>query len=285
MPTSTFQPLNSLTVGGLHTLATCWSIVRTDSQAFYFTSHDSPLTIDGVTYEPSGSFNATAVQRTDALTPTNFETRGALTSDKITEADLRAGLFREAEVTEFVVDWRYPWAGKWSILQYIIESTEFSREQWIASIAGRKIKLRPKKGDLYNKGCRWDFGDENCTKNKSALSVSGTVSTVMSGQLRFLSDVTSQDNDYFADGILTWTSGDNDGVSYEVKKYVKLTGEFDLYLPTLNTIQTGDTFSVVPGCDLQEVTCRERFNNISNFGGFPFIPGTDDALDTPGTQQ
>jgi uncharacterized phage protein (TIGR02218 family) len=36
-----------------------------------------------------------------------------------------------------------------------------------------------------------------------------------------------------------------------------------------------DTFVVTAGCDKRFATCRERFDNVVNFHGFPHIPGND----------
>ena len=35
------------------------------------------------------------------------------------------------------------------------------------------------------------------------------------------------------------------------------------------------------GCDRQLRTCRERFDNVANFRGFPHIPGNDFVLRYP----
>ncbi len=39
--------------------------------------------------------------------------------------------------------------------------------------------------------------------------------------------------------------------------------------------EIGDTFTVTAGCDKSLATCRDRFNNVANLRGFPFIPGND----------
>ncbi len=38
----------------------------------------------------------------------------------------------------------------------------------------------------------------------------------------------------------------------------------------------------VEGCDRRLSTCRERFDNVANFRGFPHIPGNDFVLKYPG---
>ena len=34
----------------------------------------------------------------------------------------------------------------------------------------------------------------------------------------------------------------------------------------------GDAFTVYPGCDHTSATCRAKFNTLTNFRGFPFVP-------------
>ena len=48
-------------------------------------------------------------------------------------------------------------------------------------------------------------------------------------------------------------------------------------------IAVGDTFTVTAGCDKALSTCRDRFANVVNFGGFPRMPGNEFALSYPNT--
>ncbi len=38
-------------------------------------------------------------------------------------------------------------------------------------------------------------------------------------------------------------------------------------------IEAGDDISVVAGCDHSIETCVQKFNNVINFGGYPYVPG------------
>jgi uncharacterized phage protein (TIGR02218 family) len=48
-------------------------------------------------------------------------------------------------------------------------------------------------------------------------------------------------------------------------------------------IQVGNSFQIVAGCDKTHQTCISKFNNIINFRGEPFVPGTDAISKTAGT--
>jgi hypothetical protein len=87
---------------------------------------------------------------------------------------------------------------------------------------------------------------------------------------------------YFDNGVLTFTSGLNAGFSMEVQSYVP--GQITLELPVgppydgFAAPQAGDTYTMHAGCDYSMATCRDRFNNIINFRGEPYLPGTDKLM-------
>lgn len=78
---------------------------------------------------------------------------------------------------------------------------------------------------------------------------------------------------YFDRGVITFTSGANSGLSMEVKSYVP--GQIVLVLPMPYALQVGDTYTMVAGCDKSFTTCRDRFDNVINFRGEPWLPGFD----------
>jgi uncharacterized phage protein (TIGR02218 family) len=82
---------------------------------------------------------------------------------------------------------------------------------------------------------------------------------------------------WFTAGKLTWTGGANAGLAVEVKGHRLVADGVSLTLwqAMPEPIADGDTFSVTAGCDKRFETCRDRFDNVVNFRGFPHIPGND----------
>jgi hypothetical protein len=78
---------------------------------------------------------------------------------------------------------------------------------------------------------------------------------------------------YFDNGVITFTSGLNAGLSMEVQSYVP--GQWTLELPMPYLPSIGDTYSMHAGCDYSLETCRDRFNNILNMRAEPYVPGVD----------
>jgi len=81
---------------------------------------------------------------------------------------------------------------------------------------------------------------------------------------------------YFAEGLLTFTSGPLAGLTFKIKSFSGgQTGTFFLSIPALLAPEIGNTFSVVAGCQKRLEDCRDKFNNILNFQGEPHLPGID----------
>lgn len=81
---------------------------------------------------------------------------------------------------------------------------------------------------------------------------------------------------YFDFGLITFTSGLNSGLSMEIRNYVP--GQWTLFLPMPYTVVIGDTYIMRPGCDKSFNTCKNRFNNVINFRGEPYLPGIDKII-------
>ncbi len=73
--------------------------------------------------------------------------------------------------------------------------------------------------------------------------------------------------DYFAQGIVTMTSGAATGLQSQVKT-IKGTS-MQLLIPFARPVAAGDTFTVTAGCTKSVAACQYKFNNVINYGGFP----------------
>ena len=75
--------------------------------------------------------------------------------------------------------------------------------------------------------------------------------------------------DFFAQGFLTMTSGQANGLSREVK--FCHSGKLQLWLPLERPVAVGDTFDIQVGCVKTLPACTYKFQNQLNFGGFAGI--------------
>jgi uncharacterized phage protein (TIGR02218 family) len=130
---------------------------------------------------------------------------------------------------------------------------------------------QPMPRNLYQSGCVNTLFDPACTLNMASFEVSGTVaggSTASS-----LNATLSQASGYFSLGQVTFTSGTNDGFSRTVQTHVHGSpSTVSLISPFPSVPAPGDTFTIYAGCDKTQATCANKFSNLVNFRGFPFVP-------------
>src|SRR5262245_13979768 len=87
------------------TLAWCWRITRNDGTRWGFTDHDRDLAFDGTQFEAATGFTASEIRDALGLSVDNLEVSSALKSDRLNEDDLAAGLFDDAGVEIWLVNW------------------------------------------------------------------------------------------------------------------------------------------------------------------------------------
>jgi uncharacterized phage protein (TIGR02218 family) len=122
--------------------------------------------------------------------------------------------------------------------------------------------------NLYQPGCIHTLYDTGCTLSKAAF---GANSSAAAGSTRLVIQSTlAQAAGYFDLGIVTFTSGPNTGVSRTVKSFAG--GVLTLVYPFASTPAVGNTFTAYPGCDKLQATCLNKFANLANFRGFPYVP-------------
>ncbi len=113
----------------------------------------------------------------------------------------------------------------------------------------------------------------DCGALASTHQVSGAVqSTPASPTVNGFGTTLTLADSYFVGGTITFTSGNLAGLSYWVRSYLHANGIVRLQTPALVAPSPGDTFTILPGCDKSQTTCSSRFGNLSNFGGFPYVP-------------
>ncbi len=268
-------------------LTTLWKITRTDGQILRFTAHDRAIVFEGSTFSPAGAMVASARRREGSGKDANFEARGIISSDKITSEDLRGGKYRDARVDEYLVDWRYPFAGAVSQDVYWIGDASFDGENWHAEIEGPTRWLKTSIGHVFGRNCTHVLGDSGCGVNLAGFTTSGvTVVAMVDGERRRILRANPVDlsgahvDNHFRDGVVTFSSGANNGLRGEVQAYTQATRQIELQLPMPYDIAVGDTFTIVAGCDRLWSTCVTKFTNGNRFRGFRFMPTADRVMRT-----
>lgn len=263
------------------TMATCWKVTRRDGVVLGFTDHDADIDFDGVSYIAASGFTPTAIDSSAQLNVDNLDIEGMLDAQVITEADILAGRYDYAQVEVFMVNYADSSQGRLRLRIGWIGEVRVQGKQFVAELRGLSQKLSSKIGSHYTPACRARFGDDRCKIILAVYTVTGNV-TQSQGRQVFSDAARSEVDDYFAFGKITFTSGNNAGLSMEVKAFGD--GQFTLVLPMPYTIEIGDGYSASAGCDNRFETCVSRYDNALNFRGEPHVPGTDKLLETASTR-
>lgn len=266
--------------GELTTLAELVKITRRDGAVVAMTTHDVDIVYDGVTYKADASFSPTVFSQSAMKKDDDYEIEGVLDSSCLDESDIEKGLYDHARIDVFVCNWADLSQGVLRLRRGWLGEIVLREGRYTASLRGFHDLLAQKTGEAYAPSCRYDLGDGRCGVDLVALKVVGAV-TSLSGRQVFCDIARGEAAGTFNDAVLTWTSGANAGARMEVYKWDLDTRTFTLWLPMEEDIKIGDAYEVAPGCDKRFSTCRGRFNNGLNFGGFPYMPGIGKILDYP----
>lgn len=278
----------------------CWKLERTDGLIMGFTDHDVDVVFDGVTYQAATSFSASAIEDQLGLAVSNVDVVGALVSDAITNDDLEAGRYDECALTIYLVNWLDPENQNCvmrtgTVGQVQIGDLAFQAElrglmqafaQYLGSLCGPKCRVANlgATGSGLEGGCNFvmpapESGVIAVATNRATfdVTVAGSFPDGTKGSLS---------GGYFAFGFakITNPASKNYNLSREIYASSEITGgvTIALLLPFPFDLNTGDTIELQIGCDKTSEVCRINFDNLINFRGEPYVPGTDQVFKVNG---
>ncbi len=130
--------------------------------------------------------------------------------------------------------------------------------------------------------CNHCLFDSGCGLSAATYVVEGSITSGTTPSVLQFDTTLSEADGYFSLGYMVWTSGPNLGQTCSVKQSWSSGGVIQLIYPLGELPSAGDTFSIYPGCDKTQTTCTNKFNNVSKFRGYPFVP-TPETLEVGGT--
>lgn len=267
--------------GGTTTLAHCWRMARRDGQVIGFTDHDHDIVFGGVTYAAATGLDA--AERTSDLgfAIGGGDVAGALSSASLAAGDIAAGLYDNARIEIWLVDWRDL---EQRLLLDVGSIGEISRSDHAFTAELRSVMhaFDETRGGIYRASCAADLGDSRCGVDLASPAMRGEGGvTIAGGASGFrCSGLDTYASGWFTQGRLQWISGDNAGAEFDVKLHQQAHDMVDVLLwsDVPRPMQPGDAFIVSAGCDHTFGTCGARFGNAVNFRGFPHMPGNDFAI-------
>ena len=282
---------------GSTSLAHAIAIRRADGVQIGFTSHDEPLTLDltpwpaftpgALAFDAKQGLDASTLASSAGLAVGNLEITTLDDGTIFERDDILAGRWRNARFLIF----RY----RWDVTAPTIAGDV---EPLIAGTFGEvtlnlntfRIELRDllqlaqqSVGHYGSKTCTVRLGSVGlgkCNKDITAFTHNLTVTSV-TDKRTFAASADAHAEDYFGEGIVTFTSGANAGLSQKVRTHAT-GGTFTLVLPMVLPISVGDTFTAIAGCRRRrDEDCHDKFGNVINFQGEPDRPLVDELTNRP----
>jgi uncharacterized phage protein (TIGR02218 family) len=127
--------------------------------------------------------------------------------------------------------------------------------------------------NLYQPTCLHTLYDSGCTLIKNAFGANGAAGAGSTASIINWSGASA----VYQQGSFTFTSGVNAAVTANVNSVVAGTS-LTLGYPLQSVPSAGDTFTVYQGCDHTPGTCKNKFNNLASFRGFPYVPPPQMAI-------
>jgi len=269
--------------GAVTTLALCARITRRDGVVLGFTGFDRDLVFAGITFQAESALTASAIETTADVRADNLDVQGILSSSYISDADILAGRYDGALVDMFLVNYAaLPSSISNSTVVWLLSGRlseiRLRGQQFVAEVRGLSDALSVSMGELYSPTCRVKrLGDARCGVALAAYTRSYTVAAVLDAR-RFTHSGAAEADGYFRYGTIKFTSGVNVGMEAVVKSYSG--GVFEMVETMPAAVVSGAAFTAIRGCDRQFSTCRDVFNNVTNFRGEPpaLLPGVDRLL-------
>ena len=263
---------------GVTTLCRCWRVIRQDEVIFGFTDHDRDLTFSGVVFQASSGLESSEAVSSLGFSVGSSEIIGALVADAIREEDIVSGIWDNALVEVWLVDWRDTARRMLFDSGQIGEITR-SGKGFTAEVRSLAHQFDQDKGRRYEALCSAALGDAHCSIDLSTSDRSSvtTVANVLDDSTFAVALMSHFVAGAFTHGRVIFTPGLPEEFSLPIQSHTRMSGHdvISLWSPPITPLIQGAFIRLEMGCDKYFSTCRDRFSNAANFRGFPHIPGND----------
>lgn len=270
--------------------ADLYTITLSGGAVLRYTSFDRPVTIGGVTWGVGpvisrGKVRVTVGVEVDSLSMSISADSSVLVNGKpLMQIIVGGGLDGARVLVEraYKADALAAPAGKLfrfsgnvteqgKIVTGSVSFTVKSDLEYLSEMVPRNVYQPPCDNTLY---------DSTCGVQRASFTASGAATSASDSRKSYFSHNLSQASWFFNQGVVTFTSGANAGISRTVKIHNGASGGNALFpAKTIVTVSpwpapvaSGDAFTIYAGCDKSRATCIAKFANLSRFRGAPFIP-------------
>ncbi len=195
MPKSISTALAAHYAGSVTTLAILIKITRTDGVILAVTNHDTDITYLSQLYSSKANMDPSSIATNSTMSVDNLDMHGALLSVGITEADIESGLWDNAEIRIYRVNWADLSMGDEKLIRGWIGQISIGRNDFKNELRSLAQKLQNSIGEIVSVNCKADLFDSRC----KILEIEGTwkfsnttVTSIVTSQRQFAATALTQ---------------------------------------------------------------------------------------------
>lgn len=252
----------------------CLRIIPLWGDPVYLTDHPRDIVIGANTYKTDSGYQFSGYASEANMSPGVMDLDGISGIAGIDRDEIVSGVFDGARVYAFATTWNNPIVDEEPLGVAIIGKATMRDDRYTTELMMLVDALNQTVGDTYSPGCKKEFGGQGyagCMVALGPITVTGTLTAVTSNAV-FRDSTRAEVADYFGAGTIAFTTGANAGLKPHKIKTHDADGTITLHEPFHYAVAVGDAYTLIPGCRKRQADCRDKWNNIVNFGGFSFVP-------------
>ena len=252
----------------------CLRIVPQWGATVYLTDHPRDLVMGANTYKTDSGYQFSGQASESSMAPGVMDLEAIAGIAGIDFDEIVSGVFDNARVYAFATTWTSPVEDEEPVGVAIMGKTTIRDHRYTAELMMLVDALNQATGKTYTAACPKRFGGQEyagCGIDLAAITVTGTITHVTSTSV-FRDSARAEAADYFGEGTIAFTTGDNAGLKpMEIKTHAA-DGTITTHEPFHYPVQVGDEYTLIPGCRKRLEDCRDKWANVPNFGGFSYVP-------------
>lgn len=224
------------------------------------TSSSKPILFNSLNFEPA-PIGRSKIVSTSELNKEKIDVKISLSNEfaadllaNFLDAIVRLTLYTKIDDAEPTVTWK----GRMASLSATGKTVTLTFETAFTSL--RRFGLRKK----YQRTCPYSLYGGGCKVNRDSFSDTETIISLDGSELVFSNNAARPDG-FFSGGLVEATDG-------SVRYIEKHSGSSLTLSRPLLSLSIDQVVKVSAGCNKSRGDCNDKFINIENYGGFPFIP-------------
>jgi hypothetical protein len=242
---------------------------------FTQTSVGAPVSYNGETYDPQ-PLARSQVESKNEMSRASIDIRTSLNNplalrylSQPVDRVVTLAIFKQVDGVTNIF-----WRGRLGAVKATDREVALTFESVFTSLRRPGLRAR------YQRGCRYALYGHGCALDPENFRMS-VLMTGFSGTTLFVSDTSAEPNNRFQGGMVRSPEGTLRYVMSSVVNQVTLARSFDSLITTFLNRGYGQSYGnsyggyvelgLYPGC-AHDMTACQSFNNLDNYGGFPWIP-------------